>query len=55
MRYGQNFKLLWSESRYVMSASRYQSRSAMYIRGLIPRNWPRKFRSEPEILVSSDL
>ena len=25
-------------SRYVTSASRYQSRSSMYIRGLIPRN-----------------
>ena len=27
-----------SEPRYVTSASRYQSRSAMYIRVLIPRN-----------------
>ena len=35
-------------SRYIMSASRYhrryQSRSSMYIHGLIPRNWPRQFR-----------
>ena len=29
---------------YVTSASRYQSRSSMYIRGLLPRNWPRQFR-----------
>ena len=27
-----------SASHYVMSASHYQSRSSMYIRGLIPRN-----------------
>ena len=27
-----------SASRYVELASRYQSRSSMYIRGLIPRN-----------------
>ena len=27
-----------SVSRYVTSASRYQSRSSMYVRGLIPRN-----------------
>ena len=27
-----------SSSRYVTSVSRYQSRSSMYIRGLIPRN-----------------
>ena len=33
-----------SVSRYVTSASRYQSRHTMYIRGLIPRNWPRQFR-----------
>ena len=35
-----------STSRYVTSASRYQSRSSMYmyIRGLLPRNWPRQFR-----------
>ena len=26
------------------SVSRYQSRSSMYIRGQIPRNWPRQFR-----------
>ena len=26
-----------------MSASRYQSRSSMYIRDLIPHNWPRQF------------
>ena len=26
-------------SRYVTSASRYQSRTSMYIRGLIPRNF----------------
>ena len=31
---------------YVMSASHYQSRFAMYIRGLIPRNWPRPFQME---------
>ena len=30
-------------SRYVMSASCYQSRSLMNTRGLIPRNWPRQF------------
>ena len=30
----------------VPSASRYQSRSSMYIRGLIPRIWPRQFRLE---------
>ena len=34
-----------SASRYVTSQSRYQSRTSMYIRGLIPRNWPRQFRS----------
>ena len=28
-----------SASRYVTSPSRYQSRSSMYIRGLIPRNY----------------
>ena len=28
----------------VTSSSRYQSRSLMYIRGLIPRNWPRQLR-----------
>ena len=37
-----------SSSRYITSAShyhtRYQSRSSMYIRGLIPRNWPWQFR-----------
>ena len=33
-----------SVSRYVMSVSLYQSRSLMYIRGLIPQNWPRQFR-----------
>ena len=27
-----------SESQYITSASRYQSRSSMYIRGLIPLN-----------------
>ena len=27
-----------SASRYVMSVSRYQSRSSMYIQGLIPQN-----------------
>ena len=31
-----------SASRYVTSAS-HQSRSSMYIRGLIPRYWPRQF------------
>ena len=35
-----------SEPRYVTSASHYQSRSSMYIRGLIPRKWPRQFRSD---------
>ena len=39
-----------SASRYVTSASRYQSRSSMYIRGLIPRIWPRLFRSEKTCL-----
>ena len=33
-----------SSSRYVASASRYQSRSPMYIQGLIPPNWPKQFR-----------
>ena len=33
-----------SVSRYVKSALCYQSRSSMFIRGLIPRNWPRQFR-----------
>ena len=33
-----------SVSRYVTSALRYQSSSSMYIRGLIPRNWPRQLR-----------
>ena len=33
-----------SASRYVTSASGYQGNSPMYIRNLIPRNWPRKFR-----------
>ena len=32
--------------RYVTSASRYQSRSSMYIRGLIPRNWLRHYPLE---------
>ena len=40
----------------VLSASRYQSRSSMYIRGLIRRNWPKQFRfregKEPRILFS---
>ena len=31
-------------SRYITSASRCQSRSFMYNRGLIPRNWRRQFR-----------
>ena len=31
-------------SHYLTSVTRYQSRSSMYIRGLIPRNWPRQFR-----------
>ena len=30
--------------RYATSASRYKSRSSMYIRGLIPRNWPRQLQ-----------
>ena len=33
-----------SVSRYVMSTSGNQSRSFMYIQGLIPQNWPRQFR-----------
>ena len=33
-----------STSHVVTSASHYQSRSSIYIRGLIPRNWPRQFR-----------
>ena len=33
-----------SASHYVTSASHYQSRSSMFIRGWIPRNWPRQFR-----------
>ena len=37
-----------SASCYIASASRYhpryQSRSSMYIRGLILWNWPRQFR-----------
>ena len=28
----------------VKSASRYQSSSSMYIRGMIPQNWPSQFR-----------
>ena len=39
-----------SVSRYVISASRYQSRSSMYIRGLIPRIWPRQFQL-PELML----
>ena len=46
-----NMVSVTSASRYITSASRYhpryQSRSSMYIRGLIPRNsrnWPRQFR-----------
>ena len=33
-----------SASRYVTSASRYQNRSSMCVRGLISRNWSRQFR-----------
>ena len=48
--YCGNMLSVTSASRYIMSASRYhpryQSRSSMYIRGLIPRNWPRQFRLE---------
>ena len=33
-----------SVSRYVTSGSRYQSRSSMYIRGLIPQNCTRQFQ-----------
>ena len=33
-----------SALRYGTSASHYQSRPSMNIRGLIPRNWPRRFR-----------
>ena len=36
--------VLVSASRYVASASRYRSSPSMYIRGLIPRIWPRQFR-----------
>ena len=35
---------LTSASRNVSLASRYQSRSSMYIRGLIQQNWPGQFR-----------
>ena len=45
--YCVNMVFVTSASRYITSASRYhqryQSRSLMYIRGLIPRNWPRQF------------
>ena len=41
--YGVNMVSVTSASRYITSASRYhpryQSRSSMYIRGLIPRNF----------------
>ena len=37
-----------SASRKETSASRYQSRSSMYTRGLIPRNWPRQVRLNSE-------
>ena len=46
-------------SRYVTSASRYQSRSSIYIRGMIPRNcmilqnWPRQFRLGLAIKISA--
>ena len=33
-----------SVSRYVTQASRYESRPSMFIRGLIPRNYPMPFR-----------
>ena len=33
-----------SALRYVTLAPRYESRPSMYIRGLIPRNWPMQFR-----------
>ena len=33
-----------SESHNVTSASPYQRRSSMYIRGLFPQNWPKQFR-----------
>ena len=32
-----------SALRYMATASSYQSRPSMYIRGLITRNWPRQF------------
>ena len=37
--YCVGFVSVASTSRYVTSASRYQSRFLMHIRGLIPRNW----------------
>ena len=43
-----------SASRYVTSASRYQSKSSMFIRGLIPRNWPRQFRLQVDIQYEYD-
>ena len=36
--------IMMSASCYVTSASHYQRRPLMYIRGLIPRSWPRQFR-----------
>ena len=45
--YGINMVPVTSASRYITSAPyyhlRYPSRSSMYIRGLISRNWPRQF------------
>ena len=38
-------------SFFVTSTSRYQSRSSMYFRGLIPRNWPWQFRLDQKQLA----
>ena len=46
--YCVNMVSVTSASSYIASASRYhpryQSRSSMYIRSLIPRNWPKQFQ-----------
>ena len=48
-----------SASRYIMSAShyrpRYQSRSSMYIRGLIPRNFAELTESVPIAIVTASV
>ena len=45
-----------SASRYITSASRYhpryQSRSSMYIHGLIPRNFAELAEADPIVLLS---